>query len=162
MAIRGHITYVGSPDATAKMLNPAVRAALREVVEAWHKDTLPKHFEPSAVSRYGYKPRTKKYEIRKAKKFHHRNPLQFTGTLRREVSRQVRITATATKTRGRARAVMSGPRYLYQYRKDVGQADKAAELTMVTAAEAEAMARALDRSVTISLRKVKDMERLEA
>lgn len=159
MAVRGHISYLGSPETVAKALNPAVRSGLRDVVEAWHKDTLPKHFEPGAVSRYHYQPRSKRHEIRKAKRFHHRNPLQFSGTLRREVSRQVRISVTASRGgMGRARGVMTGPKYLYQYRKDYGQPDKAAELTMVTASEVEAMARALDHSVTVKLREVRELD----
>src|SRR3990172_3567299 len=55
------------------------RAAMEDVGNFWHEHYRGEHFEFSAYQRYGYTPRTTKYEIRKAKNLGHRRPLVFTG-----------------------------------------------------------------------------------
>lgn len=142
--IRGSINYVGSPDHTAKIFRPILKEELQNVIRFWHKDMLPNHFTTTAVNRYGYQKRSKKYMIRKARKFGHQRALVFSGEMERQVTRMIRVSGSSKRARGR----LSGPRYLFAYRKDVGQPDKAADLTAVTQEEVLTMAKFLDQKMT--------------
>ena len=53
----------------------------------WHKFILPKHFTRAGANEYDYMPRTKKYMIKKGRRYHHQRPLVFTGTLERAAKR---------------------------------------------------------------------------
>ena len=79
----------------------------REIGVLHRNRTLKKHFENNAETRpggdYGYEARTKKYQIRKAKKKGHQKPLSFTGDMRRVVTGSSRITATQHRWRVYAR-----------------------------------------------------------
>jgi len=143
MALKASITYVGGPDVLAKDLRAAAKEALAVVGDQWHKDTLPGHFAPAAAGKYKYRARTAKYKARKRKAVGHNIPLVFDGDMKRQVGRMARITSTSKG----AKVTMTGPRYLYKYKKP-GQPDKAAELTATTYQEADAMARRLDTLMT--------------
>ena len=79
----------------------------REIGVLHRNRTLKKHFENNAETRpggaYGYEARTKKYQIRKAKKKGHQRPLSFTGEMRRTVTGSSRVTATQHRWRVYAR-----------------------------------------------------------
>lgn len=113
----------------------------------WHRAILPKHFQFSAYAEYGYQKRNVRYEIRKAKRYGHRRPLVFSGNLERAARRIRDVRANAKG----ARVVIHGPKYLYAYRKDFKQPDKARELQAVSERDARALAEVLDRSLERSL-----------
>jgi hypothetical protein len=58
---------------------------LHQALLRWRTEYAPKHFELSANARYGFAPRTKKYMIRKARKFGHQKPLVLSGRSRQEI-----------------------------------------------------------------------------
>lgn len=62
-----------------------------------HRGRLPGHFQFSAFAKYGYKPRSRKYQISKEKKFGTTAPLVRTGALRAAILRNAKVTATANK-----------------------------------------------------------------
>ena len=135
--IKGTVTYRKPKAFTRKFITAAVRASLGDAGLAWHRNTLPQHFEPAAASKYRYQQRTPKHEAEKLKRFGHQRPLVFTGTLAAQVKRIARINATGKGVR----VVMRGPRYLYMRRKDQKQPDKAKELTRTTNAELTSLSR---------------------
>jgi len=154
MPMRGVVEYVGSPEATAKELRAAVKAELLKVIELWHEKMLPQHFRTSAKTVYRYQERGEKYQRDKLKDVGHNRPLEYSGDMKHMVSRQIRPTATAKGARGR----MKGPHYLYAYRKNFKQPDKADEMTRTTRHEVLTLARSLDRGTTHRLNNVKTKE----
>jgi hypothetical protein len=164
--IRAHIQYARP---TRGMFDRAdVQAAAAEgnavAVEYWHEFFEPLHFQEDASRRYGYAPRAGSgeppfirvgkpgsmgaqrlrpnphYLWRKLREKGHTRPLVWSGASER-AARQIRITATARQGVGVMYAL---PKYFYAYRKDLKQPDKAAELTTVLDAEAQAMGRAAE------------------
>ena len=137
--IRGSITFKKPAAFSRKLTRQAVKASLGEVGLEWHRNTLPKHFEENAGARYRYQSRSPKHMRDKLRLFGHAKPLVFRGVLSAQVMRMARISYTAKGVR----VTMRGPKYLYQYRKDYKQPDKAKEITATTNGELRDIARSL-------------------
>src|SRR5690606_36737012 len=125
---RAKITETGSPKQLARAFGPSARAAALSAVTHWHGQMMPGHFANDAKSRYQYQPRTKKYEIRKARKYGHRRPLVYSGDSERAAKSQVRLTSRTVRNQQiiRAVATMTLPKYFYMYNKMHNAPDKAA------------------------------------
>lgn len=67
------------PARKAEEVHPATVATLRSIGEWWHSERAPVHFTPAAMALYNYQPRTRLYQIRKAKTKGHQNPLEWSG-----------------------------------------------------------------------------------
>jgi len=153
IAITSTITRRGTLTLTA--WRDVSMAAWRRVGEFWHRVLLPKHFGTGAAQRYGYQDRHPLYERKKQRRFGHRRPLEYRGYLKRDVTtvRDVRTVRASSKAHGRERVlgavkiVLHGPKYLYQYRKDLRQPDKAAELQAINAEDERTIAAVLDREL---------------
>lgn len=152
--LTGSITYVGSPEATAKELRGAAKAEGAEVIDFWHDQYLPNHFKSFAGAKYGYKKRTEKHRSRKRRIFGHERDLEFSGDMKRKVSRSIRLSSTSKGARG----VMRGPAYLHMRLRNRNQPDKAAELTAVVQSEVNTMAKRMDEGITRRLNAVKKKE----
>jgi len=148
--IRARIQYRGGPREVAKEFTAIRKRELALVAQRWHREILPHHFTTTAMARYGYQPRDKWYSILKAKKKGHTRPLEWSGALKGMVTRMARISGTGKS----ARASLTGPRYLYAYRKAEGQPDKAAELTATTLQEAQSLGRQFRHRVARQLNAV--------
>jgi hypothetical protein len=131
---------VGFDPRTWRMI---LATAWNDVGEFWHEHILPKHFTTRGAAEYGYQPRSKRWMIRKAKKYGHQNPLVWTGELKRQALRMRDVRASSSG----ARVVIHGPRYLYQYRKNANDPRKAQELAMISIGDAEALAAVMDKAV---------------
>lgn len=120
----------------------------------WHAQILDKHFSSKHEHEYQYKPRSKKYQMRKTKKKHHRNPLVWSGAAQQAAKaiRDVRTKPTEAKV------VLHLPKYFYAYHKpgsvdkkgrqyNTGQINKARELMMVSAQDETILAKEIDRSL---------------
>lgn len=83
-----------------------------------HRGRLPGHFEFSAIAKYGYKPRSKKYSIRKAKQFGTRAPMVRTGSLRASILANAKVVATASKAELRSRGSKRA-QLMSQFRKEL-------------------------------------------
>jgi hypothetical protein len=101
-----HIEIKGWPAASRQQLAEVAQDGMAAAAQYWHRQDLPDHFLPTAVSKYGYKPRARSYMLRKAKRKGHQNPLSYTGELRGEMMRSAEIrrhkTGVDLKMRGRA------------------------------------------------------------
>lgn len=71
-----------------------MKAINRGVMERQIRDRVPNHFEESAHSEYGARPRGVKYTAMKKKKVGHKRPNVLTGKLRASVLARYKITAT--------------------------------------------------------------------
>lgn len=117
--------------------------------EYWHREILAKHFTHAGAAEYGYAPRTVKHNWRKLRKFGHTYPNVFTGEMKHQVMRARELQTTS---RG-GKVILYGPTYLYAYRKDYSQPDKAAEIAAVSEADARALAAVIDKFIQEALTK---------
>lgn len=124
----------------AKEWRAILQAAWFQLGAFWHAVILPKHFTEAGGREYGYQERANLYMRRKWRKFGHAKPLVWQGSLERDVRRIVDVRASSSG----ARVVLHGPQYLYQYRKDLSQPDKARELTAISPRDAGQLAYRLD------------------
>ena len=85
MKLNTTITYSHDPADEPKRMDSAVRSGLQTALVHWRREFAREHFEPGAVTRYGYQSRTKLYMLRKAKAKKHQKPLVWSGTLRQMV-----------------------------------------------------------------------------
>jgi hypothetical protein len=156
------VTQRGGAGPASKAVRAAAIAAATDVVRSWHDQYLPGHFTLEAVGKYGYQPRkgdnepprilvqrtapsgqtyrtyrsNPHYSWRKRRQKGHNKPLVWSGQSERAAKQSVKL--SARKTKGdeiKATAAMSLASYFYAYRKDLGQPDKADELTRVTPGE---------------------------
>ena len=166
------VTVSRSGVMSAKEFRPISKLAWKRAGEYWHQHILKKHFRVRATGEYGYQERRKcrssakgklmpGYEEQKFWRFGHRRPLGYTGKMRRAVMRirDVRTVADNDKRRGAAKIVLHGPRYLYAYRKDLGQPDKAAELQAISKRDERSIARVVDEVLQEKLNEKKSAVR---
>jgi hypothetical protein len=118
----------------------------------WHEKILQKHFTTGAYSEYSYKYRSAKHQERKQKKFGHSLPNVFTGRMRDRVLS--RANQDVRETSKGVRIHIHGPLYLYAYRKDYKQPDKAAELVAVSNRDRELMARFMQKHLRLEATKL--------
>lgn len=141
------------PSAVLKRATAATREALPHAAKFWHRTYLGRHFEPSAVRRYGYSPRSKKYQLAKAKQQRHQKPLVKTGRSRMLAKRHVDY--VARKRRGgdevEGSAVMRRlPKYFFQHPHKAASGrfiDKPAELSAIAAEEERVSVELIRRNV---------------
>lgn len=114
MSQRMVINWVRPPDAVLEELIAAKRDAMVEAVQTWHSEFLPFHFREDSTSRYGFKPRSRRYLSRKRKKVGHARMLDFFGGLKKNVMGRIRITVTGAGNT--ARGAMTLPAGVGAYR----------------------------------------------
>jgi len=155
--LKGRMIIIGGPKAMKRGMAPIVKEALQEAGASWHMNELPRHFRVGAGSRYGYQPRTRKYQSYKRFKRGHQRPLEFTGDLKREVTRRAAISGTSK----RVRVVMDTGRAWYATRnwKTRGtMPDMPTELTATTKAEEKRVARIAERLIERKLNAIQTRE----
>lgn len=133
--------------AAVDALEMGVTAAAME----WHRKYLPGHFTVEGGKKYGYQPRSgdneaprvlradgkpgtranRKYSWMKRRKYRHNKPLVLTGYSEQAAKAGAKVSIRKTSNRVRAALSMALPTYFYQYRKDLNQPNKYAELTRV-------------------------------
>lgn len=138
------VRFDGSFAVPKSRLAAARKQALMHAGRFWYRFILGKHFTHAGASEYGYQKRSPRYTIYKLKKYGHTYPLVKTGQLKRSVMNTQDIRVTSNKVT----VVLHGPKYLYQYRKDLGAPDKAAELTAVSQNDEATLAEIMDRTYT--------------
>jgi len=104
-------TEITSYRLTSRGLRKITRLANRLTMLRHRNEVLPRHFEINPETRfgggYGYTKRGRGYMLRKSRVHGHQRPLTFSGTMRRDVLRSARVTATATRGRVIASGVWS-------------------------------------------------------
>lgn len=93
------MTITGGFDAKAKGLPALVGRTLKQALRDWHRQMLPRHFQPGAERRYGYKKRAQRY--RRTKERQGLPPLVFSGRARSQAKALFRVTGSAARVRGR-------------------------------------------------------------
>ena len=156
--IRGTVTYIAPPDVLARELKSGLKEGLQAMIEHWHSHMLPGHFERQAHAQYGYKNRSEKWIKRKLYKTGQAVDLVFTGRLKRDAIRSIRISGTANKAQG----VLDLPKYAYQTRRYATRQapNKAAEIIAITEAEMTQLAVELDRRLGETLNKTRETRTL--
>ena len=100
-----------------RSINQVVKVAGSLVMQE-HRGRLPSHFLVSAVSRYGYKQRSKKYQIRKARQYGTTAPLVRTGALKAAILSNAKVVATANKAELRSKGSKTS-QLMSQFRKEL-------------------------------------------
>jgi hypothetical protein len=111
-------TQFGPPNAKAKAFQEGLAEGLKDAVEGWNETARPKHFTLVAMTLYGYQPRSAGHQRRKARLFHHQDPLVFTGRCR-ETTRMIRAKVIGQTGTGikRAEGIHDTiPKYFFAYR----------------------------------------------
>lgn len=146
----------GGPKGMMKHFRRFVKEELVKLVNDWHQETMPLHFEKIAFRKYRYLPRSIKYQRYKDRYRPWAGPLVYSGRSKRDLMRRIRVTASSVKATGSFVA----PRYFWigKRRKIAVDVDKAVELTKVTKKETLEMAQTLNERVTKKLNAIKDKE----
>lgn len=158
MAIRATIEYRGllaraiEPGGLARVFVRAVRKALHDAGIYWRDNVMKRHFEFSAHKRYGYAKRVVSYEIRKAKKYGHRRPLEFSGEAKAQIlgfKRQVSVRRGGQDFV--VRVPFSAPKHFFQINPRGQQINKPKELTAINEEEIKELALFIDERVGVHL-----------
>ena len=149
--LRGVIQYKGSPEVKAKAFRGILKEEMLGIIDFWHEKYLPRHFTKAGARDYEYKERSEGHMKKKIRYFRHAYPLVFTGDMKRMLLRRITISGTAKKVTGR----LTGPKYLYQYRKDYNQPHKAEEVVRTTQPEVLVFAHRLDKKITKRINAIK-------
>lgn len=83
-----------------------------------HRGRIPGHFEFSAFAKYGYKPRSRRYQLMKAKKYGTTAPMVRTGALRAAILRNAKVTATGNKAELKSKGEKTA-QLMSQYRQEL-------------------------------------------
>lgn len=82
IAMKVEFFYNWDPWKKVRGLLGAVKAGLMAAAKLWHDGILPEHFTAHGAAKYGYRPRSPKYQMRKLKRMGHADPLVYHGSLR--------------------------------------------------------------------------------
>lgn len=149
------ITRGLSPKKLRSNFKPVVKKGLAEIGGFWHERFLPLHFHPSAKFRYRgadtYLPRSAQYEKRKRRLFGHNLPLVFSGDLKKSILSEQRVSATSKK----ATVTLRGTRYLYPFKKNARDHDKAKELTVLRVDEGRTLSKRLKTNIEREFARIK-------
>lgn len=166
-------------DVAKRRWNEWCRAAYLKMAKWWYDNILPLHFTKQAPTRYSHKPRSAKYLRHKRKKAAQGKVKYgglidnvYTGAMEEMLRSVAEIRAYPT----RAVLSMTGPRYMtmtpftgdrskgYRYGKNRSQVisktagqqpDKVAEITRVTADEAQILSNILTRAIVDQMEQYK-------
>ena len=151
------MVYIGGPSAMKRGMPKILKEALQDAGGLWHRRYLPLHFHAGAGNKYKYKPRTRPYLRRKQKQQGHRRPLEFSGDLKRELTRKAALSGSSK----RVRVVMDTGRAWYATRnwKTRGtMPDMPTEITATTNAEVKKLARIVEAVVERKLNAIETRE----
>ena len=154
--LRGVMIIEGSPRGMAKQFRSFVKKELEKLMNEWHENTLPLHFEKSAHRRYKkeYRPREGKYQARKTRLKPFAGPLEWSGESKRQLMQRIRVTRTSKRMTG----TMYAPPYFWMKPRHITHVNKGEELVAVTKKEVLAMAKLLSERVTKRLNALKDKQ----
>ncbi len=132
------LKYEKAPRGYAQKFRDGLRTGLLAIGIMWHNKFLPRHFTTEAYNKYGYQRRSKGYELRKAKKYHHRRPLEYTGALRAAVMNYWSVKASTKQMV----VDLKGPKWLRGYLAFRGRRGTAPnkEVELLSTADDEARA----------------------
>src|SRR4051794_26211527 len=92
--VEGLLTLPFDPALFTRDHNRFLRASFVDGADFHHQHHIKRHFEPFAGAKYGYQPRSRKYNAWKRRKYGEAVDLVKTGETRAVVTTQRQITAT--------------------------------------------------------------------
>lgn len=150
MAFRVQITQVRPADVLARDFKEYMRVGLYECVGWWHRNIVGEHFTEGAKGKYGYKPRSTKYEARKRENFGHTNPLVYSGRTESDVRQMIRVSGTRI-----VKGTMHANVLNYLGTGKTARIDARAELTKTVSQENQALAERLRDNIERQIAAVK-------
>ena len=159
------MTFQNPPEALARETARATREAMRAVARYHWRHRIPLRFQLTSAQaplaqQLGFEPRTKAYEIRKAKTLGHRRPLVLTGGMEQAVTSTFQE-PRATRRSGRVTATLRlfAPFYVrFRGRSGTGP-DMRAELSAITEQEAQQYAEMTNRNIQNRIRRMRERRR---
>jgi hypothetical protein len=136
------INYIVTNEAAVAQrdLNRFLKAEWTGVGEMWHKRFRRPHFTMAAYVKYGYAPRSKRYEYFKRRSLHHNLPLVLSGTSR-QLSEQKNVTATKQSVNVRM------PVRVFNFKSKNSKVDKRKEFTTVIPEEIKTLESGFQRGI---------------
>lgn len=129
-------------DVTVREWPRILRAAHAAAGEHYHREIVPRHFQPGAGFRYGYRRRSRRYEQKKAR-LGRTQPLVFSGTLQRSLTEVANVRGYPS----RFSVVMHGPSYIPKRPRTNRLPPLYEEVTRVTRAERKELADVLKQEI---------------
>lgn len=136
MRIKTRIVYTRPPEVLARTARAAIVEGYDAAIKAWQREMLPRHFEGSARTRYGYTSRDPKYLERKRRFRGGDNDIVWSGATKRKALTSSPLISGGAKRRTLKLLV---PDYVSIRRRS--GLHLAAELTRLTSDELPALAR---------------------
>lgn len=102
------VSFSPDPDELDRNHRRYLNRAHRKAAELHHRRHMREHFQPGAIAKYGYAPRSAAYQRRKKRLYGHNLPLVYTGNTRRTILSQRTIVATARYARLTMRIPITG------------------------------------------------------
>jgi hypothetical protein len=126
------IDYVVSNESAVAQrdLNRMLKAEWTHMGETWHKRFRRPHFTMAAYGKYGYMPRSRRYNFFKRRSLGHTLPLVLSGT-----SRQLSEQRTVVATKRGANVRM--PVRVFNFKSKTSKVDKRKEFTTVIPQETQ-------------------------
>jgi hypothetical protein len=146
MSFQAHITYRGPLQKKVSGLSGAVKSAMADAMVLWHQDMLPTHFVTQSAydAIYGsHQNRGPNYMREKAKKYGHQNMCEYSGELKRNVTRGITISGTSKEVRGRLPGSQKA-----NYKRVPSAPDVRDEMTAVSQKQAVQLTGVVDAKVT--------------
>lgn len=140
-----------TPRGMRRALNRLMKESWEQTGIYWHRTLRPKHFTPSGAAEYGYRSRTTRYTYRKLRKFHHRNPLQYTGT-----GKALTRPRDVRSTRKGVRVVMRAN--VFNLRPRGGRINMREELTRISIGEKKDIERRMEKDLERRLKRIPHRE----
>jgi hypothetical protein len=151
---------LGGIDITKK-LPSIVTDVLKDILRAWAKDTLPKHFQTGATRKYDYCPRDVKYLRWKQKAKGGPPPLVCTGRARDIITSEGHFNVTGSKGSATGRIInVNAIRYFWMVRRKNPQLNMAAETTRLSDEEKEQIKTDLHQGVIAKLNELKGQRKI--
>jgi len=145
------LSIEAGPDTKLKHFDNAVTEALKQAVRSWHSSTAPLHFKPGAARKYGYQPRSKKYQNYKNRLG--KGPLIFSGNAKRQLLRVIRPIGTKGHVKGK---FVTSPSVRYFWMQKRGDPPKGKELIAVTKSEERALGKNVEEMTIKYLEAIKE------
>jgi len=133
----------------------AVIKAMKQAVRLWHKNIAPLHFKRGAARKYGYKPRTRRYQNLKNRVgagplvgVSRRKPFGPSGRSKRQLLQTIKPVKQGGIVAGK---FVTSPSVRYFWQTPPGHPKKGEELVKLTKTEERALSRQIQTLTQIAL-----------
>ena len=143
------------PETKVAHFNKSLNEAMKESVRRWHKSAAPEHFKRGAARKYGYKPRTRKYQNRKNRLG--KGPLVWSGRAKRQILQTIKPTGSQGVVKGK---FVTDARIRYWWVTKPGQPNKGAEMVKMRPTEVRKLQKVIETITVENLDAVRDKKKV--